>query len=123
MATITNVGNLSAQQLPGNNWKLTVTYDASFSDREVRDRYQYRDSFVVWEEDSSIPDRITGRRSVGTFTPSARTVRRTLTTQVTGDMLDTELGAEEIYVFIHLENQDIGVEFEPKRSATINIAP
>jgi hypothetical protein len=123
MATITNVGRLSAQQLPGNNWKLSVDYDANFSEQEIQQQFQYRDSFVVWEDDTSDDDKITNHRSVGTFKPSAKTVKRTLTTQVPGDMLDTELGAEEIYVVIHLENLDLNVKFPTKSSAAISISP
>ena len=119
MATITNVGLLSAQQLPGNNWKLSVDYDANFSEQQ----FEYRDSFVVWEDDTLNNDKITGHRSVGTFKPSAKTVKRTLTTEVKGDMLDTELGAEEIYVVMHLENLDLNVKFPTKSSAAISIAP
>ena len=123
MATITKIGKLSVQQLSSNNWKLSVTYEANFSEQEVQQQFQYRDSFVVWEDDTSDDDQITVHRSVGTFKPSAKTVKRTLTTEIKGDTLNTEPGAEEIYVDIHLENLDLNVKFPTKSSNSISISP
>lgn len=123
MATITNVGPLSAQQLPGNNWKLTVTYEANFSEQEVKEQYDFRDSFAIREDDSVYDDKLPGPHGVGTFKPSAKTVKRTLTTEVKGDVLNTEAGAEEIYVVIYLENLDLNVKFPTKNSNTISISP
>ena len=123
MATITNVGPLSVTQNPGNKWMLSVSYEANFSEQEVKQQFQYRDSFVVWEDDSLNDDKITGHVSVGTFKPSATKVKRTLRAEVTGDKLNTEPGAEEIYVVIHLENLDLNVKFPTKNSAAISISP
>ncbi|HAA27238.1 MAG TPA: hypothetical protein DCE56_05595 [Cyanobacteria bacterium UBA8553] len=123
MATITKIGKLSVQQLSSNNWKLSVTYEANFSAQEVQQQFQYRDSFVVREDDNFNDDKLTGPLSVGTFKPSAQTVKRTLTTEIKGDTLNTEPGAEEIYVDIHLENLDLNVKFPTKSSNSISISP
>jgi len=123
MATITKIGRLSVQQLSSNNWKLSVTYEANFSDQEIQQQYNFRDSFVVREDDNFNDDKLTGPQSVGTFKPSAKTVKRTLTTEVKGDVLNTEPGAEEIYVDIHLENLDLNVQFPTKSSNSISISP
>ena len=123
MATITKVGNPSVQQLSSNNWKLIVTYEANFSDEEVKEQYNFRDSFGIREDDSVYDDKLPGPHGVGTFKPSAKTVKRTLTTEVKGDVLNTEAGAEEIYVVIYLENLDLNVKFPTKNSDTISISP
>ncbi len=123
MATITKVNPPSAQQLPGNNWKLSVTYEANFSDQEVQQQYNFRDSFAIREDDEFNDDKLPGPHGVGTFKPSAKTVKRTLTTEVKGDLLNTEAGAEEIYVVIYLENVDLNVKFPTQKSKTISISP
>jgi hypothetical protein len=123
MATITNVGSISVQQLSSNNWKLTVTYEANFSKQEVQQQYNFRDSFAIREDDSVYDDKLPGSHGVGTFKPSAKTVKRTLTTEVKGDLLNTEAGAEEIYVVIYLENVDLNVKFPTQKSKTISISP
>jgi hypothetical protein len=123
MATITNVGSISVQQLSSNNWKLTVTYEANFSKQEVQQQYNFRDSFAIREDDSVYDDKLPGPHGVGTFKPSAKTVKRTLTTEVKGDLLNTEAGAEEIYVVIYLENVDLNVKFPTQKSKTISISP
>ena len=123
MATITKVGSISVQQLSSNNWKLTVTYEANFSNQEVQQQYNFRDSFAIREDDSVYDDKLPGPHGVRTFKPSAKTVKRTLTTEVKGDLLNTEAGAEEIYVVIYLENVDLNVKFPTQKSNTISICP
>lgn len=123
MATITKIGPLSVQQLPGNKWILSVTYEANFSEQEVKQQYNFRDSFVVREDDQFNDDKLTGPLSVGTFKPSGNKVKRTLRAEVKGDVLNTEPGAEEIYVVIYLENLDLNVQFPTKSSNSISISP
>jgi hypothetical protein len=34
--------------------KLSVAYDANFSDQKVEHKFEYHDSFVVWEYDTLV---------------------------------------------------------------------
>lgn len=121
MPGISNI-QLSAQKLSANKWKLTATYKATFSAFEVAN-FNFRDSMQVWEDDPVDDDMVTGSRDIKTFNPSATTVTRTKSTEVSGDALDTELGGEEIYVKIRLANIDLNTPPVEKKSGNINLAP
>ena len=121
MAAINNI-NLSVQQLSGNKWKFTVTYIASFSQFEVNN-FTFRDGFEIWEDDTSVDDKITGLVGGSTFKPTNTQVLRTLVYEISGDSLDTELGAEEIYVRVKLRAVDINTSGIEKNSKAINLSP
>ena len=122
MAGIANIQPVSAQKLSGDQWRLTVTYTATFSQFEVNN-HNFRDWIQVWEDDPFSDDQLTGNRNVADFNPGSTQVQRTKTTTVSSDTLDTELGAEEIYLKIFLRNVDLGVNAPSKNSAIINLAP
>src|SRR5262245_24914863 len=90
---------ISASLLAGDKWKLTVQYDAKFSDDELRQSGKFRDGFVVWEEDdTSGDDQITGVVAISVFDPKKNIEHRVLEHTVSADALDTEfLEGEEIY--------------------------
>jgi hypothetical protein len=122
MAFITNIA-LSATKVTGagDSWRLTVTYDAVFSKFEI-DNFTFRDGFVVWEEDPVDDDKLTGVVGVSVFNPSASPTRRTLTTTISGDTLDTELGQEEIYTVVRLRNLDLNILWQ-KKSSVLTLSP
>lgn len=121
MPGISNIA-LSAQKLANNQWKLTVTYTANFSQFEVNN-FIFRDGFEIWEEDTSDDDKITGLVGGGTFKPSSTQVRRQLVYEISGDSLDTELGGEEIYALVKLRTFDIETNWTQKKSQVINLSP
>ncbi|MFN3980002.1 MAG: hypothetical protein ACK4SA_06430 [Caldilinea sp.] len=116
--------SLSAQQLSSNKWRLTVKYTATFSPQEVNPplNFTFRDAFQIWEDDPVNDDQITGYVAVSTFNPSSTSVARTLTHEISGDALDTELGGEEIKVRVRLRNVDLNYPIH-KWSKTIALAP
>jgi hypothetical protein len=122
MANITNIQPPIAQKLDGNQWRLSVTYTATFSQFEV-DNFNFRDCIQVWENDPFNDDQLTGWRNCTNFNPPARSIQRTKTTVVSGSTLDTELGAEEIYLKIRLQNIDLNTPPIVKNSSDINLAP
>ena len=115
---------LSAEQLSSNKWRLTVRYNAVFSRAEVNPplNFTFRDAFQIWEDDTFDDDQITGWVAVSNFNPSADVVPRTLSYDISGDALDTELGGEEIKVRIRLRNVDLNFPIH-KWSGTIGLAP
>jgi hypothetical protein len=122
MPNITNIQPPTAQKLAGNQWRLSVTYTATFSPFEVAN-FNFRDAIQVWEDDPFDDDRLTGWRNDLNFNPGAGSVVRTKTTTVSGDTLDTELGGEEIFLKIRLFNIDLNTPPVVKNSGTINLAP
>jgi len=124
-----NIGplSLSAQQLSSNKWRLTVRYTATFSPQEVNPpptglNFTFRDSFQIWEDDPVNDDQITGWVGVSSFNPSSTSVTRTLSHDISGDDLDTELGGEEIKVKVRLRNVDLNFPIH-RWSGTIGLAP
>jgi hypothetical protein len=121
MPNITNVQPPTAQR-SGNQWRLSVTYTATFSAFEVAN-FNFRDAIQVWESDPFSDDRLTGWRNDTNFNPASASVVRTKTTTVSGDVLDTELGGEEIYLKIRLFNIDLNTPPIIRNSTVINLAP
>jgi hypothetical protein len=122
MASITNiVFSATKSTTSGDNWKLTVTYDAVFSAFELAN-FTFRDGFEVWEDDPINDDKLTGVVAVSTFNPSVSPTRRTLTTTISGDTLDTELGQEELYTIVRLRNLDLNV-LQTKKSNILQLKP
>ncbi|HEU5472304.1 MAG TPA: hypothetical protein VFV67_16745 [Actinophytocola sp.] len=125
MAVISNV-RLSASK-PSNTsnlWKLEVLYDASFGSGEVGDRF--RGTFEVWEDDDFFDDQVTSTpQGPQDFVATATKMKDLkLKTTIDGDFLDTELGAEEIYVIARLKSLDsLGVPDATATSAVMPIAP
>ena len=122
MPNITSIQPPTAQKLAGNQWRLSVTYTATFSAFEVAN-FNFRDAIQVWEDDPFDDDKLTGWRNDANFNPGAASVVRTKTTTVSGDTLDTELGGEEIFMKIRLYNVDLNTPPVVKSSGNINLAP
>ena len=122
---ITQIQPITASQV-GNVWTLKVTYTATFTDQEKNPpfNYTFRDSIQIWEDDNYKDDQITGWVSASNFNPSVNSVKRTLTTVVNGDDLDTELAkGEEIYAKIQLRNFTTGGVPVVKNTENIHLAP
>ena len=124
MATISNVRLTIAKTTgAGNNWVITVSYRAGFSQQEwSTSNYNFRDSFQLWEEDDGIDgdDAITGSVSASTFNPNAATVNRTLTANISGDSLNNEwFGDERFYVVVRLWNMDLNIRYKAKSGILI----
>jgi hypothetical protein len=124
MASITNI-SLSATKVTGagNNWDVTVRYNANFSTFEWQTgNFTFRDGFVLWEEDPIWDDKLTGVVAVSTFNPNAAVVTRTLTHRISGSTLNTEWGQEELYARVRLRNVDLNILYT-KKSSTLNLSP
>lgn len=124
MASITDI-RLSATKVTGagNNWDITVRYNARFSSFEWQTgNFNFRDGFVLWEDDVFSDDQLTGVVAVSVFNPNAAVVARTLTHRINGDTLDTEWGQEELYAIVRLRNIDLNILYT-ERSPTLRISP
>ena len=120
MATITNA-RLTLTKGAGPNWTATVRYTARFSQFEVNN-FNFRDGFVLWEDDPFENDQITGVVGVSVFNPAALSVNRTMTAVVSGDDLDTEIGQEEIFAKVRLRNLELNVLYTGATD-TVHVSP
>jgi hypothetical protein len=122
----TSISNIkvSVQQCPNNIWRFTVFYDAAFTQFEV-DNFTFLEGFEIWEDDNFYPDKVTKLVGKVQFKPSkTQEPQRKLVADVSGYALDTELGAEEIYVKVRIQN--LTIPFLPpteRNSNIINLAP
>jgi len=124
MADIADI-RLSATKVTGggNNWDITVRYNARFSQFEFQTgNFDFRDGFVLWEDDPFSDDQLTGVVAVSVFNPNGPVVARTLTHRISGDTLDTELGQEELYAIVRLRNLGLNLLYTAK-SPTLNLSP
>ena len=124
MASISNIKLSATKQTGGgNNWKLTVTYDAIFSPFEIAN-FTYRDGFEVWEQDDwpNPDDHLTGVVGVSSFNPTASPTRRTMTHIISGSTLDTEWFGEELYVIVRLRNLDLNL-LVTRTSSNLHLNP
>lgn len=127
MATVRNVKLTAAKTAgAGNNWVITVTYRAGFSQQEwSTSNYNFRDSFQLWEEDNGewgdfTDDAITGNVAASTFNPNAATVNRTLTFNFSADTLNNDLlGDERLYAVVRLRNMDLNITYTGKSQILI----
>ena len=127
MATVRNVRLTAAKTAgAGNNWVITVTYRAGFSQQEwSTSNYNFRDSFQLWEADTgefldSTDDAITGNVAASTFNPNAATVTRTLTFNFNADTLNNDLlGDERLYAVVRLRNLDLNIRYKGKSQILI----
>jgi hypothetical protein len=121
--SISNI-KVSVEQPSSNLWRFTVLYDATFSQFEV-DNFTFLEGFEIWEEDTFDDDQVTRLVGKVQFNPSKiQELKRKLVAEVSGTTLDTELGAEEIYVKVKVENLTVpGLLPAVKNSKTINLAP
>lgn len=120
MATITNA-KLTLTKGAGPNWTARVTYTAKFSQFEVNN-FNFRDGFVLWEDDPFNDDQITGVVGVSVFNPNTMSVTRTLSAVVNQDDLDTEIGQEEIYAKVRLRNLELNILYHGT-SDTVHVSP
>lgn len=121
MPNVTNIQSPTAQR-SGNQWTLSVTYTATFSPFEVTN-FNFNDAIQVWESDPFDDDRLTGWRNSTHFNPASGSVTRTKSTTVSNNVLDTEIGGEEIYLKIRLYNTDLNTTPVVRNSGVINLAP
>ncbi|MEZ4564240.1 MAG: hypothetical protein R2853_16040 [Thermomicrobiales bacterium] len=101
--------SLSVQRLPGDLWELTVRYTITFSPQELNPPFDFAflDAVRIWEWDSHDHDTLTGWLRIENFCPTTTSINRTKIVRVTDDLLDTELGGEEVRAQIHLRNTTI----------------
>jgi len=124
MAEIKNIAlKATKSTTSGNTWQLTVQYDCVLTEKELRYDFDYKDSFEVWEDDPFNDDKLTGKVGVSFFDPSTKLVKRTLTANINGSTLNTEIGGEEIYVKVFLENTTLNIQYPPKRSGNLSLDP
>lgn len=130
MAGLVGTPQLTGGLVPGttNTYSLNVIYQVKFDPFEIAN-FKFREGFVLWEEDdTSSDDMLTGVVSVKEFAPKDLLLSqdliatRTLTFTISGDVLDTELGGEELYAMVRLRNLNLNILFE-KRSTTLPLAP
>lgn len=129
MANVRNVRLTAAKTAgAGNNWVITVTYRAEFSQQEwSTSNYNFRDSFQLWESDAgefpdSTDDAITGNVAASTFNPNAATVNRTLTININADTLNNDwFGDERLYAVVLLRNLDLNIRYRG-RSQILTLA-
>lgn len=130
MADITNI-QMTASKVTGsgNNWDITVSYDAVFSNYEWKTaNFNFRDGFVLMESDAGeifggSDDQLTGVVAVSSFNPNEPKVRRVMKLRISGDTLDTELGAEELYPVVRLRNLDLNLLYPPKKGPILQLNP
>jgi hypothetical protein len=122
MASISNP-TISAKKSSGqgDNWDVTVEYDAVFSGFELAN-FTYRDGFVLWEDDPWDNDQLTGVVAVSVFNPSASPTHRKMTFRISGDTLDTELGQEELFAVVRLRNLDLNI-LQTKKTGILHLSP
>jgi hypothetical protein len=123
MAAINNIV-MSATKSTSNDsvWKITVDYDAVFSDHE-RDTFQFRDGFRVLEEDpGGVLQEVSGVVGVSIFNPASLVVHRTMTATVSTEKLATESGPEELLVEVRLRNLDLNL-LQTKNSKLLSFHP
>ncbi|MFN8661115.1 MAG: hypothetical protein U0075_04440 [Thermomicrobiales bacterium] len=101
--------SLSVQRLQHERWELTVRYTITFTVQELNPPFDFTflDAVRIWEWDHHDHDLVTGWLRTENFCPIATSINRTKTLRVTDDMLDTELGGNEIRAQIHLRNTTI----------------
>lgn len=107
--------SLSVQRLPGELWQLTVRYTITFTAQELNPPFDFAflDAVRIWEWDRHNHEAVTGLLRVEQFCPMTTNISRTKIVRVTDDMLDTELGGDEVRAQIHLRNTTIsGISLE-----------
>jgi hypothetical protein len=124
MAEIRNIVFSATKTTPtSNTWQLKVQYDCESSDIELRNDYVFEDWFEVWEDDPFNDDKLTGKVGSSTFNPSTNFVKRTLTTTIDSNRLNTEIGREELYVKVFLKNVSLTIQMPTKRSTNLHLKP
>jgi hypothetical protein len=122
----TSINNIQVSvEKPSNNlWRFTVFYDVTFTKFEV-DNFTFLEGFEIWEDDNFNDDKVTRLLGRVQFRPSkTQELQRKLVGEVSGSTLDTEIGAEEIYVKVKVQNITIpGTAPLEKNSKVINLAP
>jgi hypothetical protein len=120
MAKIRNIVTSATKgTTTGDTWTITAHYDFEVNDDELKLGFKYKDCFEVWEDDPWKDQKLTKKVSCSVFKPSANLTKRTLTTRISSDNLNTEFGGEEIYVKVYLENDTLNFPYPPKRSSNL----
>jgi len=126
MAEVRNVLFKATKSTPGGNiWQLTVQYDCVLTEKELKYDFDYKDWFEVWEHDYyNSHDKVTKKGvGVSTFDPSTKLIRRTLTANVNGNDLDTQVGKEWLYAKVFLKNDTLNILYPAINSAYLHLDP
>jgi hypothetical protein len=118
MAQIRNI-RLAATKATGggNNWKMTVTYDAVFTAYEVQQGFRYQESFQLWEDDPINDDKLSGHVAISQFAATSEVMRREMSNTFSQGTLNTEWGDEELYAKVFLTN--LSLSFPDPRNSPI----
>jgi hypothetical protein len=89
-----------------NQWEIRVEYAATFDAGDLGKNF--REGFLLFElDDTSADDKLTPSVvGVQEFVATDTTMFRTMRTLISGDVLDTELGGEELYAVARLRHLD-----------------
>jgi len=120
-ANITNP-YLTAQQ-SGSRWAITTKWTPVFHPGEVSAGFIFATSYSLREADDTSADDIILNSSVEEFKPNSTRVPFQARTNMPGDSLDTEWGAEELYAEIHLRNVTVGGPPVIVRTPRLQISP
>ncbi|MEV4711925.1 hypothetical protein [Micromonospora sp. NPDC049374] len=114
--------SISASQ-SGNRWTLSVPYIETFTAAEISQGFEFERWVTFWEWDDSDHDHLTNGAAVRFRPTSVRLSRRWTWSDIPGDVLDTELGGEEIRAQLFLRNFTTSSVAISKFTPILQIAP
>lgn len=88
----------------GDNWTLTVHWIETFSPQEISSGFEFEDWITFWEWDVSDHDHILNGATDRFRPTSVRHSWQWPFPNIPSDVLDTELGGEEIRAQVFLRN-------------------
>ncbi|WP_447009520.1 hypothetical protein [Saccharothrix hoggarensis] len=107
----------------GDRWTLVTSVTETFTPQEISAGWEFEDWASVWEWDDSDHDFITNF-GVTRFRPASLRESFSWTwSNVPGDVLDTELGGEEIRVQVFLRNFSTGSAAIHRFTPILQISP
>ena len=120
MASVNNVNFSTTKQTGSSLWKVTVKYNAKFTDFEKNSGMTFKERVRLWEDDPFDNDLL---KTVwgGVFDPAANTVARTITFNIGEGKLDTEWGEEELFVKVNIFNVSLGIWAGSGQSGTLHL--
>ncbi|MEV6683725.1 hypothetical protein AB0N09_43920 [Streptomyces erythrochromogenes] len=115
----------SARPRPGSSpalWDFLITYTVHFEASEIGRHFE--DSVKIWEEDISVDDKITPYAQKELFRATDFRVFRRKSFTALRDVLDTEIGDEEVYAWIWLRRSgSTGPAADEQRTPIKSIRP
>ena len=120
MASVSNVNFSVTKQTGSSLWKVTVKYNANFTNFEKTSGMQFKERVRLWEDDPFDDDLL---KTVwgGLFDPATNTVARTITFTIGEGKLDTEWGEEELYARVNIWNSSLGIWSGSGKSGTLHL--